>query len=228
MKEAGVTKAAAPRNRGAWWIKEPFCGLSHFVGVLLSVAALVVLLVLARGRFWHTTGFAIYGASLILLYTASTLYHTLPVGPPYAGWLQRFDHVAIFVLIAGTYAPVCLVALRGAWGWSLFAAEYTLAGAGIGAVLFGRRRFPEWVRVGLCVVMGWLIVIALRPLGAVLGTGGMAWLLAGGIAYSAGTVILATDRPHLWPGRFSAHDLWHLFVLAGSACHFILMCRFVA
>ncbi len=114
-----------------FWIREPFCGFSHGIGAALSVAALVALLILAHGKVWQTVTFAVFGVSLIVLYTASTLYHSLWVKPKQIMSLMRFDHVAIFLLIAGTYAPVCLVGLRGAWGWSLFGVEYGLAVIGI-------------------------------------------------------------------------------------------------
>src|SRR5262245_18640032 len=136
-------------------IREPFSGISHGVGALLAVAGLIALLVLARGKPWHALGYAIYGASLILLYTASALYHLLPVSPRHLERLMRFDHSAIFVLIAGTYAPVCLVLLRGAWGWSLLLAEYVLAVVGIGSVLRFQSK-PDWLRVVLYLGMGWL------------------------------------------------------------------------
>ena len=209
------------------WIREPFCGLSHFVGVGLSIAALVTLLVLAQGRPWHVVSFAIYGASLILLYTASALYHSLPVRGKALDRLQRFDHSAIFLLIAGTYAPICLVSLRGVWGWTLLAIEYTLAAVGIAAVLL-LERTPSWLRVVLYAGMGWLALIAIQPLLAVFPPAALAWLFAGGLIYTFGTLIYAMDRPHLWPGRFSAHDLWHLFVMGGSACHYVLIMCFVA
>ncbi len=205
-----------------FWIREPFCGLSHGLGAALSVAALVALLILADGKLWQTVSFAVFGVSLIVLYTASTLYHSLWVKPKQILALMRFDHVAIFLLIAGTYAPVCLVGLRGAWGWSLFGVEYGLALIGIVCSLVWKG-FPDWVRIAIYVVMGWLIMIAIVPAARVLGPVGIAWLFAGGAAYSVGTVVFATDKPHLWPGKFSAHDLWHIFVLAGSACHFVLM-----
>lgn len=209
------------------WIKEPFCGLSHGTGVVLSVVALVALLVMAGGRPWHTVGFAIYGVSLITLYTMSTLYHTLPVSPRARVWLQRLDHSAIYLLIAGSYTPLCLVTLRGGWGWSLLGVIWGLAIAGIACSLSWHRA-PQWLRVVLYVVMGWLVLLALGPLRAALSPEGLMWLVAGGVVYSVGTVIFATDKPHLWPGKFSAHDLWHLFVLGGSACHFVVMARFVA
>src|SRR5215216_6528562 len=113
------------------WIKEPFCGLSHLIGAALSIVALIVLLVVTSGRPWHVTGVAIYGVSLILLYVASTLCHGLHCSPTTEQRLDRFDHVAIFLLIAGTYTPLCLVPLRGPWGWTILAVEWVLAAIGI-------------------------------------------------------------------------------------------------
>jgi hemolysin III len=182
---------------------------------------------LARGKPLHTVGFAIYGVSLILLYSASALYHSLPVSERHLDSLQRLDHSAIFLLIAGTYAPVCLVLLRGAWGWSLLTAEYVLAALGIVSVIAFKSR-PDWLRVVLYLGMGWLALIALPALRAILSGAAMAWLLGGGILYTLGTVVYATDRPRLWPGRFGPHDLWHLFVMGGSACHFALMLSIVS
>jgi hemolysin III len=208
-------------------IKEPFCGLSHGAGIVLSVVALIVLMVEARGRPWHMVGFAVYGVTLVSLYTASTLYHSLFADPRQYKLLQRLDHIAIFLLIAGTYTPVCLVTLRGVWGWSLLGAIWSMAFFGIGSSLFWKNT-PEWLRVTLCVVMGWLAMVAYEPLRTALGPAGFAWLVGGGVVYSIGTIIFATDWPHLWPGKFSAHDLWHIFVLGGSTCHFIMMLYFVA
>ncbi len=180
----------------------------------------------ARGHPLKTVSFAIYGVSLVLLYTASALYHSLCVGPRAEKVLMRLDHGAIYLLIAGTYTPICLLVLRGGWGWSLFGMEWGLAAIGIGATLFWRTA-PDWVRVVLYLVMGWLIVVALGPLRHALPPAALTGIVAGGIAYSVGVVVYATDRPHLWPGRFSAHDLWHLFVLGGSACHYMTVVRFL-
>lgn len=208
-------------------IKEPFCGLSHFAGVVFSLVGMVALLVLANGRPWHIVGFSIYGASLIVLYTASTLYHSLPVGLHPVVRLRRFDYSAIFLLIAGTYVPICLCPLRGPWGWSLLVAEYGMALVGIGVVLL-YRGLSDRARMLLYFCMGYLFLIALGPLRQALPPAALGWLLGGGVAYTLGAIILGADRPHLWPGKFSAHDLWHLFVLGGSACHFVLIVRFVA
>ena len=208
-------------------IREPFSGLSHGVGVPLAMVAMIVLLAASGGKPRHLIGFVIYGVSLIALYAASALYHSLRVGPRAIAWLQRLDHSAIFLLIAGSYTPFCLVTLHGVWGWSLLGAVYALATVGVALSVFGHK-LPEWPRVTLYLLMGWLSVLAFGPLRAHLPPAGLGWLMAGGVVYSLGAVIFATDRPHLWPGKFSAHDLWHLFVLGGSACHFIVMLWFVA
>jgi hemolysin III len=209
------------------WIKDPFCGLSHGIGVLLSLAGLIALQLLADGRFLHSVSFAVYGVSLVVLYAASSLYHSLRVAPRTEAWLRRLDHCAIYLLIAGSYTPVCLVTLRGAWGWSLLGAVWSLAVIGIACSMFWRNA-PHWWRVVLYVLMGWMVLVAFVPLQAALSPVGLKWLVAGGVIYSVGTIIFALDKPHLWPGRFSAHDLWHLFVMGGSACHFVVMARYVA
>ncbi|MEO7716089.1 MAG: hemolysin III family protein [Capsulimonas sp.] len=207
-------------------MREPFSGLSHGLGALLSIAALVILVALARGRPVHVVSYSIYGSTLILLYTASALYHLLRVPPRYADRLMRFDHTAIYLLIAGTYTPVCLLMLGGWRGWAILGVEYGLAVLGICATLFWKSA-PDWVRVALYIIMGWLITLALARLRSSLPPGIVDWLIAGGVIYTLGAVVFALDRPHLLPGKFSAHDLWHLFVLGGSACHFVMMARFV-
>ncbi len=226
-RETHSTDAKEPTRSHLLYFREPFCGLSHLVGIVLSVVALVVLLVAAQGRVWHLVGFLLYGASLIVLYTASTLYHSLPGNKQKIDRLRQFDYVAIFFLIAGTYAPLCLIPLRGPWGWALLIAEYSLAAIGIAYTLLFKRG-PTWPRVLIYILMGWLTLIAIGQLQATLPFLALIWLFAGGLLYSLGTVVWATDRPHLCPGKFSAHDLWHLFVLGGSLCHFILMLAYVA
>ncbi len=207
-------------------LKEPVSAITHGLAALLSVAALVSLLILAKGHVWQTVAFALYGSTLIILYTASTLYHSLKVGPRAAYALMRFDHCAIFLLIAGTYTPVCLVALRGHWGVTIAWIEWTLALCGISMTLIWKKA-PDWLRITIYILMGWMICIAFPALRLALPATGVAWLVAGGLLYTFGVIILATDRPHLWPGRFSAHDLWHLFVIAGCVCLFVLMAAFI-
>ncbi len=214
-------------TRIARWIREPFCGLSHLVGAALSVAGLVVLLMVTSGRPWHLTGVAIYGVSLVLLYVASTLCHSVHCSIEKETQLDRFDHAAIFLLIAGTYTPLCLVPLRGPWGWTILTIEWVLAVVGIVLVMLGKVR-RQWPRVAIYVAMGWVAIIAVVPITAVLPPAAVAWMIAGGLIYTLGAVVYAANWPRLWPGRFGSHDLWHLFVLAGSACHFVMIFRFIA
>lgn len=209
------------------WLREPFSGISHAVGAGLSVAGLVVLLILAHGRPWHTVAFALYGVSLVLLYTASTIYHSLWTSPKGEERLQKFDHIAIYCLIAGSYIPLCLLPLHGALGWALLGVELGLATLGISFVLLWKTA-PDWVRMVIYLMMGWLIVLAFGPLRHAISPAAMTWMVSGGIVYSLGAVVFATNRPNLWPGKFSAHDLWHLFVLGGSVCHYMVMLHLTA
>jgi hemolysin III len=200
--------------------------VSHLIGTALGIAALALLVTLARGKPWHVSGFAIYGTTLILLYLASTLYHSLPVSERGVRRLRMFDRVGIYLLIAGTYTPLCLVPLRGGWGWSLLGVVWGLALLGI-LCETAWRAAPEWLTFALYLVMGWFVILAVGPLMRTLSGAGLHWLVAGGLVYTVGAVIFVTERPRLWPGVFGAHELWHLFVLGGSACHFVVMFRFV-
>lgn len=208
-------------------VKDPFSGLSHAVGAVLSIAGLIALELMSVGNPWHAVSFAIYGTSLILLYTASALTHSIRATPQIEWRLDQLDYMAIFVLIAGTYTPLCLGPLRGPWGWTLLAIEWALALAGIMSVIWMKHRAGA-VRIALYIAMGWMVLICVGPLCKALPRPALLWLVTGGAIYSLGAIVFATNRPRLWPGRFAAHDLWHVMVLAGSACHFVLVARFVA
>lgn len=193
------------------------------VGALLALAGLIFLIIQAQGKPWHLTSFAIYGVTLFVLYLASALYHSLPVGPRIRNALFGFDRAAIYALIAGTYTPLCLVALPAGWGYSLFGIVWGLALFGIAIDIISRQRTPDWLQAVLYLATGWIALIAIGPLVRSLPPAALVWLLAGSLIYTGGAIICVTDRPKLRPGVFSAHDLWHVLVLAGSACHFILM-----
>ena len=188
--------------------------LTHGVGLILSITGFVILIVLVamRGSAWHIVGCAVYGATLVCLYAASTLYH----GIPSSRWkraLKIFDHSAIYLLIAGTYTPFLLVNLRGAWGWSLFGVVWGLALAGILFKLWFVDHF-QILSTTVYLLMGWLAIIAVRPLILLVPASGLVWLAAGGLLYTAGVVFFAWKRiPY-------NHVIWHLFVLAGSTCHY--------
>jgi hemolysin III len=210
-------------------LKEPFCAISHLAGAVLAAVGLGILIIAARGKPMPTAAYTVYGFSLIVLYSLSALYHALHVTPAQQIWLQRLDHIAIFLLIAGTYTPVCLVTLRTGVGMALLTAVWSLATAGIVTICFWRSH-PHWVRVTLYVLMGWLAVITLAPLYRAFGAAGLGWMVAGGLAYTVGIFFYAmsdkVSRP--WLGRLTPHDVWHLFVLTGSICHYILILGYVA
>ena len=195
--------------------------ITHGIGALLSIGGLAVLVGFAslRGDAWHITSCSIFGSTLILLYVASTLYHSIPL-PNIKGVLRTIDHSAIYLLIAGTYTPFMLVNLRGPWGWSLFGIIWGIALAGIllKTTTFGRR--PR-VSLSLYLAMSWIVIIALKPMLAVLDKGGLELLLFGGLAYTGGVVFYA------WKKLPYSHAIWHLFVMAGSCLHFFAILFYV-
>jgi hemolysin III len=207
-------------------IREPFNGASHLVGLLLAVAGTVLLLRMAHGPS-ELLAFGVYGATLILLYSASTLYHMLSLPERPLRALRTLDHIAIYLLIAGTYTPVALITLNGRLGWTLLAAVWLIALAGTVFKLFFLDA-PVWLSTGTYLAMGYLALVAVVPLARAVSFGGMAWLIAGGLAYTMGAVIYARQRPDPFPGRFGHHEIWHLLVLAGSGCHFAFMLYHVA
>ncbi len=207
-------------------IREPFNGASHFLGLLLACAGTMLLLRMAHGP-WELAAFSIYGATLILLYGASSLYHMLPLSERPLRALRTLDHIAIYFLIAGTYTPVALITLHSRLGWVLLVTVWLIAVAGIPFKLLFLDA-PTWLSTVTYLAMGYLALVAVVPLVQAVSLGGLAWLIAGGLAYTAGAVIYARQRPDPFPGRFGHHEIWHLLVLAGSACHFAFMVYFVA
>src|SRR3989442_734123 len=178
-----------------WQAKDPASCYSHLLGVALSITGLVTLLMESQGDPWRVVGFSIYGASLILLYSASTIYHWQPLPPRGEDILKRLDHVAIFVLIAGTYTPVCLVTLRGGWGWSVFGVVWGLALLGLVLKLFFKH-LPRWPSTALYVGMGWMAVVAIVPLVQTLPVSGMMWLVTGGVLSTLAAGVSPRERPH--------------------------------
>jgi hemolysin III len=196
--------------------------VSHGVALLLAAAGLPVLIVSAarQGGAATVAGASIFGTTLVAMYLASTVYHALPHTHAKRAW-RVLDHVAIFLLIAGTYTPFTLGVLRGAWGWTLLGLVWMLAVAGILLKLCVGVRLPA-LSVGLYLVMGWLVVIAARPLLEHVPVAGLAWLVVGGVSYTLGVAFYAAKRvPY-------AHFCWHLLVMAGSACHFVAVLFYAA
>ena len=200
---------------------EKFNAWTHLVGAALALAGAVWLLMLAlpSGDPWKVFSVAVYGVTLVILYSASTLYHS--VRGRAKRILQKLDHLSIYLLIAGSYTPFCLVTLRGPWGWSLFAIVWALA---VGGMLQEIKPRSEARVMSLVIyaVMGWIVLVAIKPLIAGLGMAGFIWLAAGGVLYTVGIIFYAFDeRFRHW------HGIWHLFVIAGSLCHFIAILFYV-
>jgi hemolysin III len=209
-------------NKNITW-KNPFYtrgeeianSITHGIGTALSIAGLTLLVVLALiyGDAWRVVSFSIYGGSLILLYLASTLYHSLQY-PKIKRVLRKFDHASIYILIAGTYTPFLLISLRGSFGWTFFALIWGLAAAGVVWKMFFVGKW-EVLATMIYILMGWMCVFFFRDMASAIPPLGVTMLIAGGVVYTLGVIFYA------WQKLPYNHAIWHLFVLGGSACHFI-------
>lgn len=202
-------------------MEEIMNAVTHGVGAIFALAGLITLVVSSylHGTVWHIVSFSIYGTSLVLLYLASTLYHSF-TSERLKHIFKIFDHAAIYLLIAGTYTPFTLVLLHGTLGWTVFGVVWSLACIGVILKVFFVKRFN--VLSTLCyIAMGWFIVVFIKPLAAALPTAGLYWLIAGGLFYTVGAIF------YLWRKLPYNHMVWHLFVIAGSAAHFITVFYYV-
>lgn len=207
-------------------VKDPISALTHFIGFLAVIPVFICLLDLADTKLQQIS-FIVFGFSLLLLYGASTIYHTLKVSAEKTALLRRIDHMMIFVLIAGTYTPVCLVPLAGKWGTILLSAIWAIAIAGVFMKIFWMGA-PRWLSTMIYVVMGWLSITAFMPLLKAVGWGGFGMLLGGGIAYTVGALIYALKKPNLAILKsFGFHEIFHVFVMIGSAFHIAFMFLYV-
>ncbi|HWR12529.1 MAG TPA: hemolysin III family protein [Rectinemataceae bacterium] len=207
-------------------IREPFNSLSHLAGAALALPAVGCLLARGAGSFRGTLSIAVYGLSLLTLFMASGIYHASEASPIVLVRLRKFDHAAIYTLIAGTYTPFCLIAFSGFWRWGLLAIIWALALAGVVFTIF-IIGLPRGVTAGIYVGMGWLSVFAAREFLAKLAPPTLWWLVAGGILYSLGAVVYATKKGDFFPGKFGFHEIWHIFVLLAAAAHFVSVASLV-
>ena len=194
--------------------------ITHLIGAVASVVALVFMIIVSVGDPWRVVAGSIYGSTLILLFTSSTLYHSFS-GAKAKAFFQIIDHSAIYLLIAGSYTPLTLVSIRGPWGWSLFGIVWFCAIAGILTKALMRNNREHWISTAFYVLMGWLAVIFIVPIVRSLPAGGLALIVAGGVCYSGGVVFFA------WRTLRYSHAIWHLFVIAGAACHVLAVTLFV-
>ena len=207
-------------------LREPVNALTHLVGAVLSVIGLVMLIIAAtqHGSARRIVAVSIFGASLVLMYCVSALYHASERG---LGHFQRIDHVMIYVLIAGSYTPICLIVLGGRLGMTLLVTVWALAALGVYQKIVWMHA-PRWLSTALYLGMGWIAVLIARPLITAASPGFFFWLLAGGIAYSLGAVIYGMKWPRGAAKVFGYHELWHLFVMAGSFAHYWAILAYVA
>jgi hemolysin III len=208
--------------------REPISSLTHLVGAFLSLIGLILLIKysLDTSNVYNTIILAVFGISSILLYSASSTYHKSLSSAKVIKVLRRVDHSMIYVLIAGTYTPICLIALKGTVGTFLFLGVWLLAFIGIllKIVWFDA---PRWLYTGFYILMGWISVFAVVPIIRAISFGGFMWLLAGGLFYTIGGVIYATKWPKINLKLFGFHEIFHIFIMLGSLCHFVLMFKYI-
>ncbi len=198
--------------------------ITHMAGAVFALLGLVILVVTAssRGEVWKIISFSIYGFSLFFLFLCSTFHHGLNLSDRLNDFFRLFDYVAIYILIAGSYTPICLVLGRGVWGWSVFGVVWIIAAVGI-VVKSIFPDLPRWVSHTLYLSMSWVGIILMIKLIPLFGIGGFVLLLGGGIFYTVGAAIYYLEKPNPIPGKFGFHEIWHLFVLAGAFLHYLFM-----
>lgn len=201
--------------------RDPVSGLTHLAGAIFAIVALCILSVQAAlyGNVWHMVSFVIFGATMFLMFASSALYHLMHASEEAIRWLKRIDHMAIFLMIAGSYTPICLVPLNGDTGWILFSVVWALAVAGIVLKLVWISA-PRWLSTLIYLAMGWMVVFAAGPAMETIPVDAQWWILYGGISYTLGAIVYALKWPNPWPRWFGFHEIWHLFVMGGVFCHF--------
>lgn len=207
--------------------RDPVSGLTHFWAAVAAALGLILLLILGRGTWLREASLLIYGLSLVLMFASSAAYHLVQSGPRLMRWLRTLDHSAIYLLIAGTYTPICLHFFSGFWRWGMLVLIWALALIGITVKLFVLRG-PRWLTAGIYLVMGWLAVSAMGEMLRGMPLGALLLLGLGALFFSLGAVIYIAKRPDFAPGVFGFHELWHVFVILGCLSHYLLIAVFVA
>lgn len=214
-------------------IKDPFSGFSHLLGAIASIVGLVFLIIYAAKYgegAWDVVSFTLFGVGLVLLYTFSSLYHLLNLGSTGTSVFRKLDHIMIYILIAATYTPICLGPLRGPWGWSIFGVVWGLALFGTFLTIFWIKA-PRWLTTSIYLIMGWTVLVAVYPMITTFASLGalssLLWLLAGGIFYTIGAVIYGLKWPKINCSWFGFHEIFHIFILLGSLCHYWFIIYYV-
>ena len=201
-------------------LREPVNGLTHLGGAIAALFGQIALLIVGWSGTAKIISLFVYGISLIALFSASAAYHIVRAKPAVLQILRKIDHSAIFLLIAGTYTPFCMIAFTGFWRWGLLSIIWAIAAIGIVIKIFYVNS-PRWLHTGIYVVMGWLCMLAVPQMSSVLPARAMVWLIVGGVVYTLGAVVYATKIFNFLPGKFGFHEVWHVFVLLGALAHFV-------
>jgi hemolysin III len=201
-------------------LREPVNGLTHLGGAIAAFFGLIALLIVGWGGTAKVVSVLVYGLSLVAMFSASAAYHLAKVKPTVLQTLRKFDHSAIFLLIAGTYTPFCVNAFTGFFRWGLLAIIWAIAVIGIVVKVFYVKA-PRWLNVVVYIVMGWLCISAVGQMSSALSVSAIVWLIIGGVIYTLGAVVYATKFMNFWPGKFGFHEVWHIFVLLAAMAHYI-------
>jgi hemolysin III len=209
-------------------LREPLNGLTHFIGIIFAITCLILLLTRSNGSYTvlHTISFSIFGGAMVLLYTFSTLYHWLPLTGKKLEIFRKIDHIMIFVFIAASYTPVCLIILQGSWGFWIMIGVWSVTIAGFFLKIFWLNA-PRYLYTAIYLLMGYFIVIAIWPLKSRMTQAALLWMALGGLFYTIGAVIYAIKKPNPWPNIFGFHEIFHLFIIGGSLSHFWMIYRYV-
>jgi hemolysin III len=208
-------------------LREPVNGLTHLVAAIAAVLGLTALLYLSRGDALKQVSLFVYASSLVLMFGASAAYHLIQGGTWASRFLRKLDHSSIYLLIAGTYTPICLHFFNGFWQWGILAIIWGMAAVGIIVKLLFINA-PRWVTAAVYLLMGWLSLLALPEMLRAMPLGALAWLVLGGLLFTVGAVVYVVKKPNWFPGLFGFHELWHVFVIFGCLSHFIVIAAFVA
>jgi hemolysin III len=208
-------------------MREPVNGLMHYIAAIVAVVGLIVLLILSRTDFVKQESLFVYGASLVLMLTTSAAYHLIQGSPQRMQFLRKLDHSSIFVLIAGTYTPVCVNLMTGFWQWGMLGIVWALAVIGSVSKIF-LINTPRWFTAVVYIVMGWLAILGFKEIVTALPVGALILLVLGGIVFTLGAIVYITKIMNFVPGVFGFHEVWHIFVTVGCLCHFILIAIYVA
>lgn len=207
--------------------RDPVSGLTHLGAALIATIGLIFLLYIGRSNTIKLVSFLIYGVTLIMMFSASAAYHLVKARQQVTLWLRKLDHSAIYLLIAGTYTPICLNYFNGFYRWGLLAIVWGIAVVGVAVKMFVIN-VPRWVNAGIYLLMGWLSMMAIKPMLTAMPTGALIWLVVGGLFFTLGAVIYITKVFDFFPGVFGFHEVWHIFVILGCLSHFIVILAYIA